>query len=144
MASAYAEALGANLAIVAKERKSATETEALYLIGEVDGHDVLLVDDLTETAPWSVLTLSLPDELLAGEPGEPGATDEGIDRDRIADVAMLAAVDAWRHMHSYGFVPAAAAAGGRLRSMFDRHGRPAGDLRPSMVSGARRMPPRRS
>jgi hypothetical protein len=56
---------------------------------------------------------------------------------------MLAAVDAWRHMHSYGFVPAAAA-GGRLRSMFDRHGRPAGDPRPSMVSGARRMPPRRS
>src|SRR5207249_4350726 len=50
MASAYAEALGANLAIVAKERKSATETEALYLIGDVEGRDVLLVDDLTETA----------------------------------------------------------------------------------------------
>src|SRR6266540_2056031 len=50
MASAYAEALGANLAIVAKERKSATETEALYLIGEVENHDVLLIDDLTETA----------------------------------------------------------------------------------------------
>src|ERR1043166_8487357 len=50
MASAYAEALGANLAIVAKERKSATETQALYLIGEVKDHDVLLVDDLTETA----------------------------------------------------------------------------------------------
>src|SRR5436853_2108350 len=50
MASAYAEALGANLAIVATERKSATETEALYLIGDVKDHDVLLVDDLTETA----------------------------------------------------------------------------------------------
>jgi len=50
MASAYAEALGANLAIVAKERKSAMETEALYLIGDVEGRDVLLVDDLTETA----------------------------------------------------------------------------------------------
>ena len=50
MASAYAEALGANLAIVAKERKSATETEALYLIGDVEDRDVLLVDDLTETA----------------------------------------------------------------------------------------------
>src|SRR3989440_6522616 len=50
MASAYAEALGANLAIVAKERRSATETEALYLIGEVENSDVLLVDDLTETA----------------------------------------------------------------------------------------------
>src|SRR5258707_15014548 len=50
MASAYAEALGANLAIVAKERKSATQTEALYLIGDVENSDVLLVDDLTETA----------------------------------------------------------------------------------------------
>ena len=50
MASAYAEALGANLAIVAKERKSATDTEALYLIGEVKDRDALLIDDLTETA----------------------------------------------------------------------------------------------
>jgi len=50
MASAYSQALGANLAIVAKQRKSATETEALYLIGEVEDCDVLLVDDLTETA----------------------------------------------------------------------------------------------
>jgi ribose-phosphate pyrophosphokinase len=50
MASAYAEALGANLAIVAKERKSSTETEALYLIGDVADRDVLMVDDLTETA----------------------------------------------------------------------------------------------
>lgn len=49
MASAYAHALGANLAIVAKQRKSATETEALYVIGDVEGSDVLLVDDLTET-----------------------------------------------------------------------------------------------
>jgi hypothetical protein len=52
-------------------------------------------------------------------------------------------VDAWRHMHSYGFVPGAAAAGGRLRTMFDRHGRPEGDPRRSLVAGARRMPPRR-
>jgi ribose-phosphate pyrophosphokinase len=50
MASAYAQALGANLAIVAKQRRSATETQALYVIGEVEGCDVLLVDDLTETA----------------------------------------------------------------------------------------------
>src|SRR5471030_2735929 len=50
MASAYSQALGANLAIVAKQRKSATETKALYVIGEVEGCDVLLVDDITETA----------------------------------------------------------------------------------------------
>jgi len=89
-----------------------------------------ILDHLVATAPWSVLTLSLPDELLT-------------DRDSLADVAMLAAVDAWRHMHTYGFVPGAAAAGGRLRTMFDRHGRPEGDPRPSLVTEARRMPSRR-
>ncbi|MDB6147474.1 MAG: prs [Spartobacteria bacterium] len=60
MASAYADALGTSLAIVAKERRSATRTEALYLIGEVKDHDVLLVDDLTETAG----TLTSAAELL--------------------------------------------------------------------------------
>src|SRR5205085_10228172 len=50
MASAYSQALGADLAIVAKQRKSATETNALYIIGGVADSDVLLVDDLTGTA----------------------------------------------------------------------------------------------
>ena len=50
VASAYANALGAGLAIVAKQRKSATETKALNVIGDVEDCDVLLVDDLTETA----------------------------------------------------------------------------------------------
>lgn len=50
MASAYAQALGAGLAIVVKRRKSAVETEASHVIGEVAGKNVLIVDDLTETA----------------------------------------------------------------------------------------------
>ena len=50
MADAYSQALGASLAIVAKRRKSATEIEALNVIGEVEGRDVIIVDDLTETA----------------------------------------------------------------------------------------------
>ncbi len=50
MASAYAQALGTGLAIVAKRRVSPTETEALNIIGEVEGKQVILVDDLTETA----------------------------------------------------------------------------------------------
>jgi ribose-phosphate pyrophosphokinase len=50
LASAYAEALAATLAILGKRRKSPTETEALQVIGEVEGKNVLLVDDLTETA----------------------------------------------------------------------------------------------
>ncbi|MGC4016753.1 MAG: ribose-phosphate pyrophosphokinase [Luteolibacter sp.] len=50
MARAYADALGADLAIVAKHRISATRVEAMNVIGEVEGRDVLLVDDMTETA----------------------------------------------------------------------------------------------
>lgn len=50
MASAYATALGTRLAIVVKQRKSATETEASHIIGEVEGKNILIVDDLTETA----------------------------------------------------------------------------------------------
>ncbi len=50
MAAAYAKMLGSNIAIVAKRRVSATAIEAQYLVGEVEGKDVLLVDDLTETA----------------------------------------------------------------------------------------------
>ncbi|MBV8815132.1 MAG: ribose-phosphate pyrophosphokinase [Verrucomicrobia bacterium] len=50
LASAYAEALGATLAIVGKRRITPTETEAMTVIGDVAGKNVLMVDDLTETA----------------------------------------------------------------------------------------------
>ncbi len=50
MASAYADTMGAALALVAKKRKSATTVEAMNVVGDVEGCDVLLVDDITETA----------------------------------------------------------------------------------------------
>jgi ribose-phosphate pyrophosphokinase len=50
MAHAYSQVLEAGLAIVAKRRKSASEIESMTLIGEVRGKNVLMVDDLTETA----------------------------------------------------------------------------------------------
>jgi len=50
MAHAYSQVLEAGLAIVAKRRKSATDIEAMAVIGEIRGRNVLLVDDLTETA----------------------------------------------------------------------------------------------
>ncbi|MEM7697095.1 MAG: ribose-phosphate pyrophosphokinase [Verrucomicrobiota bacterium] len=50
MAHAYSKALECPLAIVAKNRVSATEVEAINVIGEVKGRDVLLVDDISETA----------------------------------------------------------------------------------------------
>jgi len=50
MAHAYSQVLEAGLAIVAKRRKSASEVESMAIIGEVRGKNVLMVDDLTETA----------------------------------------------------------------------------------------------
>jgi len=50
MAAAYADALGASIALVAKRRTSATTVEAINVVGDVAGSEVLLVDDITETA----------------------------------------------------------------------------------------------
>ncbi len=50
MAHAYSQVLESGLAIVAKRRKSATDVESMAVIGEIKGKNVLLVDDLTETA----------------------------------------------------------------------------------------------
>jgi ribose-phosphate pyrophosphokinase len=50
MAHAYSQVLEAGLAIVAKRRKSATDIESMAVIGEIRGRNVLMVDDLTETA----------------------------------------------------------------------------------------------
>ncbi len=49
MASAYADMLGVSFGFVAKRRKDASNVEALNLVGEVDGREVLIVDDLTES-----------------------------------------------------------------------------------------------
>ncbi|MSU57695.1 MAG: ribose-phosphate pyrophosphokinase [Pedosphaera sp.] len=50
MAYAYSQTLDAGLAIIAKRRKSASEVESMAVIGEVRGKNVLMIDDLTETA----------------------------------------------------------------------------------------------
>jgi ribose-phosphate pyrophosphokinase len=60
MTHAFAKTLGAPMAIVAKNRVSAEEVEALNVIGDVAGKNVLLVDDLTETAG----TLTAASDLL--------------------------------------------------------------------------------
>ncbi len=50
MAAAYADILRCPLGFVAKKRTSATEVEAFNLVGDVADKDILLVDDMTETA----------------------------------------------------------------------------------------------
>ena len=50
MAYSYSQLLDAGLALAGKHRTSATEVEAFRLVGEVEGKDCVLVDDMTTTA----------------------------------------------------------------------------------------------
>ena len=50
MASAYAGMLNVPIGFIAKRRTSAETVEATSLVGETEGRDILLIDDMTETA----------------------------------------------------------------------------------------------
>jgi ribose-phosphate pyrophosphokinase len=50
MAAAYAGMLETGVGFVAKRRRSSTTVEATNIVGDVEGTDVLIVDDITETA----------------------------------------------------------------------------------------------
>lgn len=50
MASAYAGLLNVPIGFIAKRRTSAETVEAVSLVGETEGRDILLIDDMTETA----------------------------------------------------------------------------------------------
>ena len=50
MAAAYADMLDTSVCFVAKRRRTASTVEATNIVGEVEGCDVLIVDDITETA----------------------------------------------------------------------------------------------
>jgi ribose-phosphate pyrophosphokinase len=50
MAYAYAQLLNAEIAIVAKNRTSATDVDVISVVGDVEGCNAVLVDDMTTTA----------------------------------------------------------------------------------------------
>ena len=50
MAYGYSNLLDSGLAIVAKQRRSANEVEMNNLVGDVEGRNCVIVDDLTTTA----------------------------------------------------------------------------------------------
>lgn len=91
----------------------------------------IMLDKLIAAVDWPVLTVEMPDELLSNDAGI-------IERDRVADVSMLAAVDVWTHLRNRRFVPDGVR--GCLASMFDVRGRPLGDPRLSMVRDQANMP----
>lgn len=49
MARAYAKHLGADLAIVDKRRAGPRQTEVMYVIGDIKGKNILIVDDMIST-----------------------------------------------------------------------------------------------
>jgi len=93
MADAYSQAIGGGLAIVAKRRKNATETEALNVIGEVEGRPVVIVDDLTETAGTLTNAAKLlkergAKEIIAGV-SHAVLSDLGVERLRNSEIKEL-------------------------------------------------------
>src|SRR5690606_12823407 len=46
---AYSKRLGASLAIIAKRRARANESEVMHLIGDVKDRDCIIIDDLIDT-----------------------------------------------------------------------------------------------
>ena len=49
-ARTYAEKLGYDLVIVDKKREKANQSEVMNIIGDVDGKDVIILDDMVDTA----------------------------------------------------------------------------------------------
>src|SRR5512140_2028288 len=56
-ARAYAKRLGATLAIVDKRRIAKNQTEVMNIIGEVEGRNVVIVDDIIDTAGTLIHTV---------------------------------------------------------------------------------------
>ena len=67
MAYAYSEMLEAGLAIVGKNRVSASEVEAMQVVGDVHGRTCILVDDMTTTAGTLCAAAALLKDQGAGD-----------------------------------------------------------------------------
>jgi transcriptional regulator with XRE-family HTH domain len=93
-----------------------------------------VIDRLVTSVDWPVLTVVMSDDSLSNDDGI-------IERDRIADVSMVASLDAWMQLRHWRFVPDGIR--GRLASMFDARGRPVCDPHRSMVIEHANMPRRR-
>jgi ribose-phosphate pyrophosphokinase len=57
-ARAYAKRLGATLAIIDKRRFAKNQTEVMNIIGEVEGRNVIIVDDIIDTAGTLINTVA--------------------------------------------------------------------------------------
>lgn len=97
MAYAYAGELEAGLAIVAKQRKTATEVEVKNLVGDVEGCDCVLTDDMTTTAGTLVAAAGLLKDHGArniyAAVSHALLTEQGIDRLKKSPIKELVTTD---------------------------------------------------
>lgn len=61
-ANAYAKHLGCEVVVCYKQRKKANEIENMFVIGDVEGKDIILVDDMVDTAGTLVKAADLMHE----------------------------------------------------------------------------------
>ena len=54
MSQAYAKRLGMHFALIDKRRYAPNQAEVVHLIGELEGRDVLIIDDMIDTAGTTV------------------------------------------------------------------------------------------
>jgi len=97
MAYGYSNLLNAGLAIVGKQRKTATEVEAINLVGDVEGCNALIVDDLSTTAGTLTAAAALIKERGAksvrAAVTHAMLTDAGIERLRDSAIEELVTTD---------------------------------------------------
>jgi ribose-phosphate pyrophosphokinase len=97
MAHGYATMLNAGLAIVAKQRKTATDIEVVSMVGDVNGCEAVLVDDLTSTAGTLCAAAQMCKEhgaksiMAAVTHGM--VTDEGLERLKHSPIEELVTTD---------------------------------------------------
>ncbi|MBU0676768.1 MAG: ribose-phosphate pyrophosphokinase [Verrucomicrobia bacterium] len=96
-AYAYGSMLDSGLAIVAKQRKSADEVEVTNLVGDVEGRNCVIVDDMTSTAGTltaaaAILTEHGAKSVLAAVTHQM-LTDKGIERLKESSIEELVVTD---------------------------------------------------
>lgn len=97
MAYSYAQLLNADIAIVAKNRRSATEVDVINVVGDVKGCNAVLVDDMTTTAGTlcaasRVLKANGAQSVMAAV-SHSLLNQDGIDRLRNSEISSLVTTD---------------------------------------------------
>lgn len=97
MAYSYAQLLNADIAIVAKNRRSATEVDVINVVGDVKGCNAVLVDDMTTTAGTlcaasRVLKANGAKSVMAAV-SHSLLNQDGIDRLRNSEISSLVTTD---------------------------------------------------